>query len=86
LGESPGYLIVSGMSALLIISVLTGVIVWYPLTGQWRKAFTLKLKASAERFNFDLHKTSGIYSTLILIPVLFFRRLYGYAGICCASG
>lgn len=71
LGETPGYLIVSIMAALLIISVLTGLIVWYPLTGQWKKALTFKRKASSERFNFDLHKTSGIYSTLILIPVLF---------------
>jgi uncharacterized iron-regulated membrane protein len=71
LGESPGYLIVSAMAALLIISVLTGLIVWYPLTGQWLKAFSLKRKASKARFVFDLHKTSGIYSTLILIPVLF---------------
>jgi uncharacterized iron-regulated membrane protein len=59
------------MGALLVISVLTGLILWRPLTGKWRQALTIKRKASAERLNFDLHKTSGLYSALVLIPVLF---------------
>jgi uncharacterized iron-regulated membrane protein len=71
LGEDPGYLIVGIMGALLIISTLTGLIVWWPLTGKWRQALTIKFKASTERLNFDLHKTFGFYSTLVLIPVLF---------------
>lgn len=70
LGEN-GELLVSLIGALSIISVLTGVLVWWPLTRKWRQAFTLKRKASAKRFVFDLHKTSGIYSTLVLLPVLF---------------
>jgi uncharacterized iron-regulated membrane protein len=71
LGEYPGYVIVSIISVLLIISVLTGLIVWWPLTGKWRQALIIKRKASTERFVFDLHKTVGLYSTLVLLPVLF---------------
>ncbi|NOS73893.1 MAG: PepSY domain-containing protein [Methyloglobulus sp.] len=71
LGEDPGYLIVGIMGALLIISTLTGLIVWWPLTGKWRQAVTIKFKASTERLNFDLHKTFGFYSAVVLIPVLF---------------
>ena len=71
LGESPGYVIVGIMGALLIISVLTGLIVWWPLTGKWLQAVTIKRKASAERLNFDLHKTFGFYSALVLVPVFF---------------
>jgi uncharacterized iron-regulated membrane protein len=71
MGEDIGYKVVGLMGALLIISVLTGLIVWWPLTGKWLKALTIKWKASAERLNFDLHKTFGFYSTLILLPVLF---------------
>jgi len=64
--------IVVGVSgSLLIISVLTGLIVWWPLTGRWRQALTIKRKAAFERFNFDLHKTSGVYTALIMVPVLF---------------
>jgi uncharacterized iron-regulated membrane protein len=56
--------------ALLLISVLTGLIVWWPLTGQWYKAFTLKRHASPERFVFDLHKTAGVYTAAALLAVL----------------
>jgi uncharacterized iron-regulated membrane protein len=45
------------LGCLLMFSVLTGLIVWWPLTGQWRKALTIKRRASGERFNHDLHKT-----------------------------
>ncbi|BBA32155.1 PepSY-associated TM helix domain-containing protein [Methylocaldum marinum] len=68
-GVSPVVVGVSGM--LLIISVLTGLIVWWPLTGRWLQALTIKRKSSPERFNFDLHKTAGFYTTLVMIPVLF---------------
>ncbi|MEE7625608.1 PepSY-associated TM helix domain-containing protein [Methylobacter sp. Wu8] len=64
--------VVVGLSgALLMISVLTGLIVWWPLTGRWRQALTVKRKASAERLHYDLHKTAGFYTALVLLPVLF---------------
>lgn len=71
LGEDLGYTVVGIMGVLLIISVLTGLILWWPLTGKWRQAVTIKRKASAERLNFDLHKTAGFYITVVLVPVLF---------------
>lgn len=64
--------IVAGISGvLLIFSVLTGLIVWWPLTGRWRQALTIKRKTGIERFNFDVHKTAGVYTSVIMIPVLF---------------
>ena len=57
--------------ALLMISVLTGLIVWWPLTGRWRQALTVKPKSSSARFNYDLHKISGFYTALVMLPVLF---------------
>ncbi|QSA96003.1 PepSY domain-containing protein [Methylococcus sp. EFPC2] len=71
LGETVGYACTGILGASLIISVLSGLIVWWPLTGKWRQALTLKRRASAERLNFDLHKTSGFYTTLVMLPVLF---------------
>jgi uncharacterized iron-regulated membrane protein len=59
------------MGALLIISTLTGLILWWPLTGKWLQAISIKRQASIERLNFDIHKTVGFYSTLVLLPVLF---------------
>ncbi|KXK42128.1 PepSY-associated TM helix domain-containing protein, partial [Nitrosomonas europaea] len=47
--------VIVGLSAaLLIISVLTGLIVWWPLTGKWQQALMIKRKASGERLNYDL--------------------------------
>jgi len=63
-------ILVGVLGVLLVISVLTGLIVWWPLTGQWRKALTFKPRGSIERFNFDLHKTFGFYSALVLLAVL----------------
>ncbi|MGR8932169.1 MAG: PepSY-associated TM helix domain-containing protein [Gammaproteobacteria bacterium] len=70
LGET-GEIIVGVLAVLSLISVLTGLIVWWPLTGNFKQALALKHKAGAARFNFDLHKTVGFYSTLVLLPVLF---------------
>ncbi|WGS87706.1 PepSY-associated TM helix domain-containing protein [Methylomonas sp. UP202] len=63
---------VVGLSAaLLMISTLTGLIVWWPLTGQWRNALTFKRCAGKVRLNYDLHKISGFYTLLVMLPVLF---------------
>ncbi|NOT12941.1 MAG: PepSY domain-containing protein [Methylococcaceae bacterium] len=70
LGWDGGSWIVGVIGILAFISVLTGLIVWWPLTGKWRQALTIKRSASAERLNFDLHKTFGFYSALVLLAVL----------------
>ncbi|XSG84078.1 MAG: PepSY-associated TM helix domain-containing protein [Methylohalobius sp. ZOD2] len=71
LPESISPIVVGVSGALLSLSVLTGLILWWPLTGKWKQALTIKRKASKVRFNFDLHKTAGFYSTLVLLAVLF---------------
>ncbi|MGR9053301.1 MAG: PepSY-associated TM helix domain-containing protein [Gammaproteobacteria bacterium] len=70
LGSSGG-VIVGILAVLSIFSVLTGLIVWWPLTGKFRQALTFKRNAGAARFNFDLHKTVGIYTIVMLLPILF---------------
>ena len=66
LGEK-GMTIVGFIGIGLFFSVLTGLILWYPNKGQLKKALTIKRNASSERFNFDLHKTVGFYSSFILL-------------------
>ncbi len=68
-GETGG-IIVGIMGVILLFSVLTGLIVWWPLTGSWRRVLSIKRRASAERFNHDLHQTSGFYTFPILFAVL----------------
>ena len=66
-----GEMAVGILAALSIISVLSGLILWWPLTGKFKQALTFKRHASAVRINFDLHKTVGFYLTIVLLPVLF---------------
>jgi len=64
--------VVVGLSgALLIISTLTGLIVWWPLGGKWRQALLFKPNSGKVRLNYDLHKISGFSTALVMIPVLF---------------
>lgn len=51
----------------LLFSVLTGLILWWPQSGKFAKALSIKRNASLERLNFDLHKTFGFYSSIILL-------------------
>lgn len=53
-----------------IFSALTGMILWWPLTGNWYRALTFKKSANQKRINFDVHKISGFYFCIVLIAVL----------------
>ncbi len=64
---STGMNIVGFIGLALLFSVLTGLILWWPNPGKFGKALTIKRKASPERLNFDLHKTFGFYTTIILL-------------------
>jgi uncharacterized iron-regulated membrane protein len=68
-GETGG-IIVGILGVILLFSVFTGLIVWWPLTGNWRRVLGIKRRASVERFNHDLHQTSGFYTFPILFAVL----------------
>ncbi len=68
-GETGG-IIVGIMGVILLFSVLTGLIVWWPLTGNWKRALSIKRGASVERLNHDAHQTSGFYTFPILLVVL----------------
>ncbi len=70
LAGDTGIIIVGIMGVILLFSVLTGLIVWWPLTGRWRRVFGIKRNTSVERFNHDLHQTSGFYTFPILFVVL----------------
>ena len=69
LGEF-GVTLVGILGVLFFVSVMTGLILWWPLTGKWRRVLTIKRKASPERFNHDLHQTAGFYSAIVLLALL----------------
>lgn len=55
---------------LLILSLVTGVIVWLPVNGQWRQAFVIRRPFALFRLLFDLHKTVSLYLCLAIGAVL----------------
>lgn len=65
-----GITLVAIFAILLMISLITGLILWWPKAGQWRKALTIKRNAGAIRLNFDLHKTFSFYFCVILGAML----------------
>lgn len=69
LGET-GVMIAAVGALFLLLSLITGVMVWWPLTGQWRQAFALRWPSTPVRLTFDLHKTFSLYTCLVLGAVL----------------
>ncbi|WP_235934876.1 PepSY-associated TM helix domain-containing protein [Candidatus Laterigemmans baculatus] len=59
---------VVGLTGLaLIVSIATGIVLWWPLwKHSWRAAFALR---GGRRFHYDLHKTLGIVSGVILLVI-----------------
>lgn len=68
--DDTGKILMGIVGLLLLIPLLTGIYLWWPASGKLRQAFSIKRGASKPRFIFDLHKTNGIYSLLILLLLL----------------
>lgn len=71
LGRETGRITVGILGVLGFISVLTGLIVWWPLTGKFKQALTIKRAAGSIRQVFDWHKTIGFYLSVLLLAALF---------------
>lgn len=69
LGEA-GKTLTGIVALLLLFSVSTGLILWWPKPGKLWQALTIKRHASVERFNFDLHKSAGVYFAILLLVIL----------------
>lgn len=69
LGET-GVTMAGIAAVLLILSLLTGILVWWPRAGQWRQAFVIRRPTNQTRLNFDLHKTISLYTLVVLGAVL----------------
>ncbi|MEQ1635721.1 MAG: PepSY-associated TM helix domain-containing protein [Methylococcales bacterium] len=70
--------IVSFLGIFFLISALSGLYLWWPRWAKFKQAVTFKQNASFQRFNFDLHKTTGFYSSIILLILAFTGFAFGY--------
>lgn len=67
-GET-GATIVGIAGIVMMISIVSGIYLWWPLwKNGWRAAFAVR---GGRRFNYDLHKTVGITSTVFLLVISF---------------
>jgi len=68
LAGQTGGLIVGVSGLLLVVLTLTGLVLWWPrrLQRVWR-ALRVSWRQGAVRFNYDLHRAGGFYTTLFLL-------------------
>ena len=52
---------------------ISGVIIWWPRTGKWRRALSVKWRGGNFRLNYDIHKVLGLY----FLPVLLVLAISG---------
>lgn len=74
LGEA-GEIAVGIIGLTLLTSILTGIYLWWPKYGGFRKALTIKWDGGKPRLIYDLHKMSGICAGIVLFVI-------GFSGVC----
>ncbi|NOT84458.1 MAG: PepSY domain-containing protein [Methylococcaceae bacterium] len=73
-----GFKVVCFFGIFLMVSCLSGLYLWWPRGGKLKQAVTIKPHASPERFYFDLHKTTGFYSAIVLLILAFTGFAFSY--------
>lgn len=66
-----GKIIMSIVGGLLLVSLISGMYLWWPRSGKWSVALTIKPKASKQRFIYDLHKVAGVYGLVVMLVLTF---------------
>lgn len=73
-----GFKTVSFLGLFLLVSVLTGLYLGWPQRGKFKNSLTIKRNASPQRFYFDLHRSIGFFSSIILLVIAFTGFVFGY--------
>lgn len=66
-----GEILVGILGICMLFFCISGVVIWWPKNGAWKRAFTIRRDAGTFRFNFDLHKVIGIYFLPLFIVLAF---------------
>ncbi|MEQ1528206.1 MAG: PepSY domain-containing protein [Methylococcaceae bacterium] len=74
-----GFKIVCFFGFFLFISCLSGIYLWWPRSGKFKQALTIKPHASPQRLYFDLHKTTGFYSSALLLVIAISGFSFSYS-------
>lgn len=65
-----GGTVVGICSILLCFSILSGLILWWPLDGNWRRVFSIETRRSNVRLNHDAHQALALWFAPVLLAVL----------------
>lgn len=65
----------------LMVSLVSGLVLWWPRSGRWKRGLSIRWPAKSFRLNFDLHKVSGAYGSLFLTVVAFTGVCLTFPGI-----
>jgi uncharacterized iron-regulated membrane protein len=66
---------IAWLAVAMLVSLLTGLYLWWPRNRNWRVAFTLKRGARGRRRLLDLHNLFAVYLYVPLL-ILAFTGLY----------
>ena len=58
--DQPGRQAVGVLGVLCTVSLVSGLVLWWPRPGQWRQALRFKRQTSVQRRVYDLHKLTGL--------------------------
>lgn len=65
--ERPGRWTVGIVGLGLMFSLITGLRLWWPRPGRWRRALRLRPRHGTARTVYDLHVAAGVYGLLLLL-------------------
>lgn len=66
-----GNVILGVIALLFIVQIVSGLSVWWPRSGKWRQALTIKTGVGSARLNFDMHRVTGAYASALLLVSAF---------------
>ena len=65
--DKPGKVVVGILGLLMLVSLLSGLWLWWPSRKRWRAALAPVLRDGAVRRIYDLHALGGAYGVVLLI-------------------
>ena len=65
--DRPGRHMVGALGLLMLVSLVSGLVLWWPRAGRWRQACSFKRGAAFERQVYDWHKLVGFGSAALLL-------------------
>jgi uncharacterized iron-regulated membrane protein len=62
-----GVKVVGALGGVMILMALSGLVLWWPRKGQWRRAFVVRRGARGLSLYLDLHHAAGIWTFAVLL-------------------